>query len=370
MGNLKVNMDNTDYSSQDFDDMAQSRNTDIKDLYTIDEFNTDGSAGSEYSYTPDWDKWHGMYRTIPELRAIINKLGSWTFGRGIKADKKNKEKLKKIKGFGKDSPRGVLKNQWRTAMICGDSFAEIMQDDYSRTVNLKPLNPGTISIIYNAKGIIIRYEQYIGSNKINEWKPEEIYHLSYERIADEGHGIPFAECLEFFLKAKHEALEDLRILYHRNIKPIKWIEVDTENETEIANVQAKVNTAYQKTENIIIPKGVISGIKDQSTAHYSTLDSLPYIKLISRSIVTACGVPEVVMGWGEDTTEASSKIIYLAFQQEIEDMQQYNEEMIDIQLNIIIELEFPASIETELIKDQKKDKGQIKELNLDPKKDG
>ena len=70
-------------------------------------------------------------------------------------------------------------------------------------------------------------------------------------------------------------------------------------------------------------------------------------------------MPEIVMGWGEQTTEASANIIYLSYQQEIEDMQLYNQEMILIQLNITINLEFPASIETSLQRDQKKD-GPVK----------
>jgi hypothetical protein len=55
-------------------------------------------------------------------------------------------------------------------------------------------------------------------------------------------------------------------------------------------------------------------------------------------------MPEIIMGWGEDTTEASAKIIYLAFQQEIEDMQLYNQEQVEAQLGITIELEFPADL--------------------------
>lgn len=367
MGNLKVNPINTDFSSQDYSEMAQSRNTDVKDFYTVDVVSTDSPVGSETRHTPDFDKWHGYYRTIPELRTVINKLASWTYGRGIKANPKNREKLKKIKGWGKDSSRTVLKNQWRTALICGDSFAHIVQDKQKRMTNLKPLNPGTITIIIDSSGIITRYEQWINSKLANTFNPDEIFHLSYERIADEGHGIPFAECLEYLIKSRNEALEDLRILYHRNIKPINWIEVDTEDETELALIQSKVDTAYKKTENIVIPKGVISDIKQQATAHYSTLDSLPYIKFLIRLFITSCGVPEVVMGWGEETTEASANVIYLAFQQEIEDMQLYNEEMIEMQLGIEIELEFPASLEQK-VKENERKKGRG--TSLDPSKDG
>jgi hypothetical protein len=68
--------------------------------FEVDSQDTDGSEQKETYYIPEFAKWNGYYRTIPELRSVINKFASWTFGRGIKADKKNEEKLKKIRGTG------------------------------------------------------------------------------------------------------------------------------------------------------------------------------------------------------------------------------------------------------------------------------
>lgn len=348
----------TNFSNQTISKASQS-----SDSYSVEDKKSDSARGKESNWTPEWRKWHGYYRRIPELRSAIDKLASWTFGRGIQTDEKDKKKLEKIKGFGKDSPRGVLKNQWRTSLICGDSFAEIITDNQNRLTNLKPLNPDTIKVIFDKYGIINRYEQFMeedGEKKtINTWEPEEIYHLSHKRLADEIHGIPFPEALVDLIKGRNEGLEDLRTLYHRNIKPINWIEVETDDTSKLNSIESTINKAYKNTENIIIPKGVIDEVKSQKTGQYSTLDSLPYIKFLVRQFVTACGMPEVVMGWGAETTEASSKIIYLAYQQTIEDMQLYNQEQIDIQLGIEINLEFPASLEQDLKKDERKD-GDIK----------
>ena len=332
--------------------------------YSVSFVTTDGAEINGTAYTPDFKKYHGYYRQIPELRAVINKLASWTFGRGIKANKQNKAKLDKLKGFGKDSPRSILKNVWRTTLICGDGFAHIIKDNQGRVVNLKPLNPDKISIIANEYGIIIGYEQ---EGRENMYSPEEIYHLSYERIADEIHGIPFAECLEDLIISRNEALTDLRVLYHRNIKPIQFFEVETDDQTKLNSIETTINNAYKKSENVIIPTGVVREIKKSSTAQYSTLDSLPYIKFLVRQFVTACGMPEVIMGWGGDTTEATANIIYLAFQQEIEDMQLYNQEQVKAQLNIEINLEFPASLEEKITQNNEK-RGEGTTLN--PKKDG
>lgn len=341
----------TDYSNQDTE-------------FSVENVSLDDPKSK---YSPNFSKWNGYYRVIPELRAVINKMASWTFGRGIKGTKENLEKLNKIKGHGKDSPRTVLKNLWKTALICGDSFAHIIRDDKGNITNLKPLNPEKITIIANEFGIIIGYKH---KDRKKIYDPEEIFHLSYERTADEIHGISFLESLEDLIISRNEALEDLRILYHRNIKPIQFFEVATSDKSKLNLIEGTINEAYKKSENVVIPEGIVKEIKKSSTPHYGTLDSLNYIKFLVRQFVTSCGIPEVIMGWGAETTEASSKIIYLAFQQEIEDMQIYNEEMIKNQLDIEIELEFPASIEESLKQDQKKDKGQIKELNTNPVKDG
>lgn len=310
---------------------------------------TDGKEETGTSYIPNFKKWHGYYRQIPELRAVINKLASWTFGRKIKADEANQKKLDKIKGIGKDSARGVLKNCWRTALICGDSFAHILPKG-----NLKPLNAGKIAIIANAQGIIIGYEQQ-GNKRIYE--PEEIYHLSYERIADEIHGIPFPEALEELILARNEGITDLRVLYHRTVKPIQFFEVETDDTTKLNSVEKTINSAYKKSENVVIPSGVIKEIKSSQGIKSPglTIDNLNYLKFLVRQFVTACGMPEVVMGWGSETTEAASKVIVTSFEQEIWDMKLYNQEMAKMQLKIELEIEPAPSLMDEIKKDKKKD---------------
>lgn len=247
-------------------------------------------------------------------------------------------------------------------MICGDSFAHIIKDKQGRQTNLKPLNPGKVAIVANSDGIIIGFEQsIINKSTTIRYDVEEIYHLSYEREADEIHGIPFPEALEELITSRNEGIADLRVLYHRTVKPILFYEAETDDTTKLKSLEETINTAFKKSESIVIAKGVVGEIKRSSSPQFSTNDinSLAYIKFLVRLFVTSVGMPEVVMGWGEQTTEASANIIYLAYQQEIEDMQLYNQEAAEIQLNIIFDLEFPASIETLLQSDKAKD-GPVK----------
>ncbi len=74
-----------------------------------------------------------------------------------------------------------------------------------------------------------------------------------------------------------------------------------------------------------------------------------------RLFYEAVGVPQIILGGSGEFTEASAKIAYLAFQQNIEEEQLFIEEQCLSQLNLVIELEFPVSLENELLSDNKKD---------------
>ncbi len=286
------------------------------------------------------------------------KFASWTFGRRFIADAKNKAKLDKIRGIGRESARSVFKNQWIVAMVCGDSFAHRIKDAQGRQTNLKPLNPGKVAIVANAQGIIIGYEMKTSvEGETIRYDVDEIYHLMFMREADEIHGIPMPEALVTLIEMRNESLGDLRILYHRTVFPINFFEVETADTTKLKSLEDTINKAYKNYENVVIPVGVLKEIKKASQPQYSGNDvnSLAYTKFLVRLFVTGVGMPEVVMGWGEMTTEASAKVIITSYEQEIWDMKLYNEEAAEIQLNIKFTIEPAPSIMDTLIKDNNKD---------------
>ena len=332
--------------------------------FEVDAKDTDGAntGNKETFYIPNFTKWNGFYRTLGELRTVINKFASWTFGRKFIADPANQAKLKRIKGIGRESARTVLKNCWITAMICGDSYAHIVKDKQGRQTNLKPLNNGKMATVANPEGIIIAYEQDLGGGEAIRYEPEEIYHLMYMREADEIHGIPMPEAMETLILSRNEGISDLRILYHRTVFPVNFYEVETTNTAKLSSLEDTINKAYKFSENVVIKAGVLKDIKKSSQPQYSGNDvnSLAYIKFLVRLFVTEMGMPEVVMGWGEQTTEASAKVIITSYEQEIWDMKVYNEECAEIQLNIKFTIEPAPSIMDTLIQDNNKDGAEEK----------
>lgn len=133
-------------------DTSSITNTDLNNSITNPSINTQNTEIS--TYICDWSKWHGMYRTIPELQAVIDKIVMWAAGKGIKAVDPNKQKeIDRIVGFGKDTARDVAINLMKVAIIGGDGFGEIIKNKRGELQNLKPLSPGSLSINSNNKGM-------------------------------------------------------------------------------------------------------------------------------------------------------------------------------------------------------------------------
>ncbi len=306
------------------------------------------------TYSCDWSKWWGYYTTIPELQAVINKKAIWSVGKGFKADEKTAKILGKIKGNGKDTFNSIIYNLICQYTIGGDGYAEIIRNKRGELINIKPLSPGTMEIESGRNGMIKGYNQILYDGKTISFKPEEIFHLSWNRIGDECHGRSTIEKIERIILMRNEAMEDMKIVFHRYVSPLCVWELDTDNSTEIASFKTKITTTYKDKEVLVIPKDSAK-LERYGIPQYSTLDPLPWIHTLNQYFIMAEGVPEVILGYGRDTTEASSKILYLAFQQVIEQNQLFLEEQIKAQLGLDVEFEFPESLGSDLTGDNSKD---------------
>ncbi len=316
------------------------------------------SAGDQRETTwinPNWAKYLGYYKEIPELAAAIDAKATWTVGKGFTADPEVTQILDEIRGWGKDTFNTILENMIRTYHVAGDAFAEIIRDEKGNLINLKPLDPGKIRLVVNRQGILIRYEQ-VAKVKQPEKKfaVEDIFHLARNRIGDEIHGVSMITNLERIILMRNEAMEDLQEVYHRFVKPKFIFHLDTDDPGKIARFKAKHDAITGKGENMYIPKDVV--VPEQiSIAPNSTLNPQPWIDSLNQYFFQATGGTDIVIGASLAITESAGKIKYLAFQQTIEEEQLFIEESVGQQLGLLIKLEFPASLENELLSDEKKD---------------
>ncbi len=299
----------------------------------------------------------GYYKTIPELQKSINALATWTVGKGFTSDNKTTVLLDNIRGWGEDTFLSIMTNMLITKKIAGDAFAEIIRNQKTGTLlNLKPIDPGTIKIVVNRQGVINKYEQIakVGKRKgkvVNKFKTQEIFHISNDRTADEIHGTSVIDACEWTILARNEAMADWKRVLHRNVVPVRIIEVDSDNPDKIIKLKKQYEEVIAKGEVIIIPKGTVE-IKDSAPV---LQDSLATIKYYENFFYQAVGIPKIILGGSQEFTEASSKIGYLTFEQIY--AREQTELEADLWNQIAIKVKFvkPASLKNELLSDEKKD---------------
>lgn len=342
-------MPETDIEKLDISDLKNV----VKD-FSVDAVSTD-AAGDQKEFTWQstlWTKNYGYYKKIPELKQAIKTEANWIIGEGFKADEPTTMLLGNIKGNGKDTFNSILKNLIRVKTIDGDSYAEIIRDEEGILVNLKPLAPDSIKSVQNTKGVFIRYEQVskVRGNPNKIFKVEDIFHLSRDRDADQIHGDSVIEAVEEIILMRNEAMTDWRKVLHRNVYPVNIHHLDTDDTVKIAAYKLKNDLAKGQGEDLYVPKGAVE-IEPGGIAPNATLNPLPWIDKLGDYFFQAVNTPQIIMGNAKEFTDASGKIVYLAYEQTVKGKQLYVEEQVLNQLNLEIELILPASLQNELISD-------------------
>jgi hypothetical protein len=325
--------------------------------FQVDHATLDSPGDQKESYytNSDWSKQLGFYKQSPELASAVHAKATWTIGGGYTADELTTLQLMRIRGIGSDTFNTILENMLIIMELGGDSYAEKIYDTDGELINLKPLNPGTIRVVANRKGIILRYEQLGKGNKVKHvFQPEEIFHLSRNRIGDEFHGQSMIPQIEDTLLMVLESMADGKTLQHRFVVPRFFFHVDTDDATEIAAFKTKLDEMWDKSENIIIPKDAVEP-ELISVPPNSTLDPKTWVALLWQRIYNATGIGDIIVGASTSLTEAASKVKYLVFERTIKQCQLYVKEQVLFQLGMEIELDPPASLQNDMITDQRKD---------------
>ena len=331
--------------------------------YAVSGQTTDSATGekeTEYQIT-EASQYLGYYKSIPELKMAIDAKATWTIGKGVSTDDVTGLTIDTMTGFGKDTFNSIMENMIREYHIYGDAFAEIILEGES-LINLKPLDPGTIKIVADSKGIIKRYEQKSQGSANKRFRPEDILHFCRNRIADEIHGVSIIESVEWIILARNEAMADYKKLLHRNIYPVRIWKLDTDVPSKINTFKAKVASTKSEGEDIFIPKGSVE-TEVASIPTNSSMNPMPWIQLLSQYFYQAVGVPQIIIGGSQELTQTAAQIAYLAFEQTIEEEQLFIEEQVLAQLNLEINLEFPASLQNNMIDDGRKDGSPEQQTN-------
>lgn len=338
--------------------------------YSVPLKNTDGvsSTGETEYINTNWAKWWGYFNAMPALKSAILMKAIWSVGKGWTSDTRTKIILEHITGWGKDTFDDILFNLEVVRYINGDAFAEIIRDEETGIlINLKPLDPSSIKIIVDSKGIIKRYEQIskLGDGKaVKKFMPEEIFHLSCDRLADQIHGISKIEALEPTIKAEMENFNDMRKLMHYQGKPFILWKLQTDDPTKIAEIKSKIDNARNLGEDMFIPD-------DDDAVKYEIVQLNPsqmilqWANSVNQRFYRALGMPLLLFGQA-GSTESGGKVEYLGHEQVFEYGQRYIENQIWQQLGLKLNLIPPTSLLENLQADEAKDAGFQTSVGINP----
>jgi hypothetical protein len=339
--------------------------TKVQDIIPL-ALNTDGATGAdEYYYqNTNWSTYWGYFNDedLGEMKNAFIMKSIWNVGKGYTADPETTVILDHISGWGKDTFDDILFNMDLISRLGGDSYSEIIRDEKTGLLlNLKPLDPGSIKIVVDKKGILKRYEQ---TNKVSgniiKFNPDEIFHLSHNRIADQVHGISDIISLKNTILAEKESFVDTKKIMHRQARPMIVFKLGTDDSSKIAQFAAKMDQAVSKGENIYVPD-------DTNTFSYEVvkidLNSMlmAWRDSIRQKFYRSLGLPLTVFG-AASGTESQSKIEYLAHEQVFSKDQRFLENQIWNQLYLRIKLNSPVTLLENLQNDQRKDGQQGMEI--------
>ena len=324
----------------------------------------------------NWTKYLGYYKSHLAVKAVINKLALWIMGEGIEADKETTKILDKIVGWGKEPANEVFDNQIRVEHINGDSYAEIITTDGeeiaengSNLLNLKPLNPGSMKHIINPQGLITGYKQVNSDGSEIPYRLNQIFHLSLNRTADEIHGTGDIESLTTFLDKIKQVDEDMAVMFHRFVVPLVIWKLNTDDPTAMATFKAQEKSAWNTGDNLIIPDTAVNfELLEAGKGVGKIINPMDWRNKWTEEVIKGGGVPALIMAIEAGTTEASSKMVTLAWEKVVKKGQLDLEKQIKLQLGLKINLPQSITIEESLIEDKTKD-GQIdKPVNINPAK--
>ena len=304
--------------------------------------------------TKNWTTNNGYYENHSSVKAVINKLKMWTIGKGHNTEKDSTKKITmRVVGRGNEDFDEVIGNQVGVRHIDGDSYAEIIGGKGTKFLNLKPLNPGAVKVYYTNKGMIDHYGYEFQNGQEERFEKEEIFHLTLNRNADATHGTGDIAVLTPYLDKIKQLDEDMKVFFHTYVVPMILWQIKSSKPEDIAKFKADHKIAKNSGTDIIIPDKAVGYELIQPGKN--GVDPLLWRQTWVEEITKGGGVPALIMAIEAGTTEASSKMVYLAWQQVIEAEQNYLEKQIKLQLGLDVTFEFPATIQENLGEDENKD---------------
>jgi len=288
-------------------DLNNSTTTNFKN--TVPDFIVDAKAldttneGEEtFWYFTEATANFGYLFAIPEVWSAANGFATWAVGQGwTSSDMEIKVQLDHVTGIGKQTFSQMMLSHLITKMIVGDAFIEVKKGKSGTILNMIPISPERIRLVYGKNGLLKRYDAW--NNQ--EWKQiklEDMFHSS-RKIADQTHGTSILDPLRFAIDARNEALADERIIKHRD-KALGIVYYKTNNTTKITYANTQIEAAVKNGEMVGMPEETA---KIEAYPSKSSEDRQSWIQYLENFIYQNFGIPRSIVT-SDGTSEVGGKM--------------------------------------------------------------
>jgi len=318
-------------------DFTNSATAFIVDQKTLDEANP--IDGEYYWYFDKAPQNFGYYFSIPEIYSAANALATWAVGKGWTTDdKKIEAQLKHITGSGKDTFEQIMWNHEVVKLVVGDAFIEVKRGKSGIIINMLPISPERVRIVYAKNGLIKRYDVWNGK----DFKPitkDKMLHSSNKRIGDQVHGTSQIDATKWIIDARNEALEDERTIKHRD-KALGIVYYKTNNTGKITYANTQIEKAVNSGEMLGLPEDTA---KIEPYPSRSSEDRTTWISYLENFFYQTFGVPRSI-ATSDGTSEVGGKMGHVIFEPIYTKEQTDLEGDLLLQQTIIIKYNRPPSL--------------------------
>lgn len=293
------------------------------------------------------------YLEIPEIFSAANSLCTWTTGQGYTSeDKTMLVQLEHVTGIGNSTFDQVMWNHELVKIIVGDAFLEVKRGKTGAIVNMIPISPERVRVVYGKNGLIKRYDTWNGE-KWKSIKKENMLHSSNKRIGDQVHGQSLIEPAKFIIDARNEALADERTIKHRD-KALGIVYYKTNNTGKITFANTAIEKAVNKGEMLGLPEDTAE-IKPYPSR--SSEDRQSWIQYLENFFYQVFGVPRSIAS-SDGTSEVGGKMGHVIFEPIYAKEQRDLEGDLLLQQSIIVLFTRPPSLGGLVAETEAKNTGQ------------
>ncbi len=282
---------------------------------------------------------YGYYFNHPQVSSPINALATWAVGRGYSTkDMTMKAQLDHVTGDGKDNFPQIMWNHVVITLAVGDAFIEVKKGKSGAILNMIPISPERVRVVYAKNGLIKRYDTWNGE----KWKPiktENMLHSRNKRIGDQEHGTSQIQSNKNVNDAMIEAFEDERVIKHRD-KALGIVYYKTSNAGKISFANTQIEKAVKNGDMVGLPEDTAKIEPYPSKSSEDRQNWLTYVETLGYQ---TGGVPRAIVT-SDGTSEVGGKMGHVIFEPIYAKVQMDLEADLKIQFSIEIIFNRPPSL--------------------------